>query len=469
VRYAVFTYCGDALPIAYRLQQEGHDVVVGMVEEFADLVPQSDTSRQEDELARSRRLSLYDGLLDKKPANALISELCAPGANPRDTFVLFDRNYLFRLAAQLEPRGFPGNFPTEDDYRFEHDRDAAKEFVRSHYPSLRVPEVQQFGTIIEGQEFLSTTEELWVLKGKANGAPTFLPDVDDPALAARQVIQQLDTGAAAYEENGFILEPLISSVVELTPQRMFYDGEPIATTLDIENKPFGSGNVSVQTGCAQDLVFPIAESARICEIAFPPVVAELAKSRRGLFYWDASLLIDRRSRKIHFGEFCSNRPGFNCIFSEMAQCKSAHDYFASAMQGKSPFTLGTLGCSVTLFNPAMDREHPGHTPEGTPIEFKKSVGPNLWLWDVKGEHGRLVSAGDDENLGVITGSGSSIEAAVGHMYRAVDDFSFVGVYYRPKFDYLSMDYATSIVNRLNYGLERGLYQLPFRVKVGDLA
>jgi hypothetical protein len=55
------------------------------------------------------------------------------------------------------------------------------------------------------------------------------------------------------------------------------------------------------------------------------------------------------------------------------------------------------------------------------------------------------------------------------MYRHVDDFSFVGMYYRPKFDYLSLDYPTSIINRLNYGLERGLYQLPFKVKVGDLA
>jgi hypothetical protein len=103
---------------------------------------------------------------------------------------------------------------------------------------------------------------------------------------------------------------------------MFYDGEPVATTLDIENKPFGSGNVSMQTGCAQDLVFPIADTDRICELAFPPIVAELARKRRGLFYWDASLLIDRRSRKIHFGEFCSNRPGFNSLFSELAQCKS---------------------------------------------------------------------------------------------------------------------------------------------------
>ncbi|HZN56107.1 MAG TPA: hypothetical protein VFB67_12385 [Candidatus Polarisedimenticolaceae bacterium] len=467
MRYALFTFTGDGLPVGFRLQEEGHDVVVGMVEDPADIVPDGASVPAEDASSRERRLSLYDGMLAKKPARALAAEL-SERRSLDDTFVLFDRNHLFKLATGLVSLDLAGNFPTEEDYRFEHDREEAKRFVRRHYPSLAVADVRQFASIAEAGAFLERTDELWVLKGTSDGAATFVPDVDDVALAAKQILQQLGSNPEAYERTGFILEPLISSVVELTPQRMFYDGEPVATTLDVENKPFGSGNVSVQTGCAQDLVFPIAESSRICEIAFPPMVRELAAKRKGLFYWDASLLIDRRTRKIHFGEFCSNRPGFNSLFSELAQCRSAHDYFSAAVQKRNPLTLGTLGCSVTLFNPAVERDGT-HPPPSVPIEYKKHVADNLWLWDVKRERGRLVSAGDDSNLAVITGTGASIEAAVAQMYRAVDDFSFVGVYYRPKFDYLSMDYPTSIVNRLNYGLERGLYQLPFKVKVGDLA
>jgi len=468
MRYALFTFSGDGLPVGLRLQQEGHDVIVGMVEDVADIVPDGAAARPEDAFTRSRRLALYDGLLPKTSARKLVEDLQS-SKNAGEVFVLFDRNHMFKFASALAPLGVAGNFPTEEDYRFEHDRDEAKRFVRKHYPSLAVAEVHRFASVTDAAEFLARTDEMWVLKGGSDAAPTFVPDVDDATLAGKQIVQQLESHPEAYERCGFILEPLISSVVELTPQRMFYDGEPIATTLDVENKPFGSGNVSVQTGCAQDLVFPIAETSRICEIAFPPIVAKLAASRKGLFYWDASLLIDRRTRRIHFGEFCSNRPGFNCLFSELAQCKSVHDYFAAAMARRNPFTLGSLGCSVTLFNPAVDREHPGHPPASVPIDFKPHVAGQLWLWDAKDEDGRLVSAGDDENLGVMTGTGSSIEAAVGQMYRCVDDFSFVGVYYRPKFDYLSMDYPTSIVNRVNYGLERGLYQLPFKVKVGDLA
>jgi hypothetical protein len=36
---AVFTFTGDGLPVAHRLQQEGHDVIVGMVEDVQDTFP----------------------------------------------------------------------------------------------------------------------------------------------------------------------------------------------------------------------------------------------------------------------------------------------------------------------------------------------------------------------------------------------------------------------------------------------
>ena len=147
MRYAVFTFTGDALPVAHRLQHEGHDVVVGMVEDVADTVPDGETARAEDDLTRARRLSLFDGLLEKKPAWDLVRELT--GQTAADTFVLFDRNYLFRFASALANEGLQGNFPTAEDCRLENNREEAKEFVRQHYPSLAVAEVKQFTAIAE--------------------------------------------------------------------------------------------------------------------------------------------------------------------------------------------------------------------------------------------------------------------------------------------------------------------------------
>jgi hypothetical protein len=144
-----------------------------------------------------------------------------------------------------------------------------------------------------------------------------------------------------------------------------------------------------------------------------------------------------------------------------------HDYFSSIVRQESPFKLGTVATSVLLLNPATDEET-GRSAEGARIDYKPDIEKNLWLWDVRRESNRLVNVGDDWNLGVITGAGDSIDQAVNSMYKSVDGFSFAGTYYRPKSDFLSLDYPTSILNRINYGLEKKLYQLPFNVRVADI-
>ncbi len=468
MKYFIFTFEGDGFPIAYKLQQEGHEVIVGQVEDKADIHADSETNgTPEDPRTKRRRLKLFDGMVLKMPAWDLVEKI-KKLHDKSDCFVFFDKNSLFRFAEALTPYDLKGNFPTEEDYLLEQDRDMAKEFVRKNYPKLHVAPIYDFESVEAGKEFLEKTEEVWVLKGKNDKAKTVIPDVNDPQLAARQLMQALKSGKEVYEEYGYVLELMISSLIELTPEKIYYDGVPVALTVDIENKPFGSGNTSIQTGCAQGLTFPISFDERINDIAFPPIIDELAKKRKGLFYWDASLLVDKRTGKIYFGEFCSNRPGYNSVFEEIAQCPSVHHYFSSIAQQKSPFTLGTVACSVTIFNPSTDDDAPDHPPKDDLIDFKPELEKDLWLWDAYKDGDSYVTAGYDWNLAVITGTGKSIDDAVNRMYRNVEEFSFVGSYNRPKFDYVSLDYPTSIPNRLNYGIDRGLFTIPFNVKVGDL-
>jgi hypothetical protein len=58
------------------------------------------------------------------------------------------------------------------------------------------------------------------------------------------------------------------------------------------------------------------------------------------------------------------------------------------------------------------------------IDYKPEIEQNLWLWDVRREGNRLVTVGDDWNLGVISGAGDSIDQAVNSMYKSVDGFLF---------------------------------------------
>jgi hypothetical protein len=467
MKYRIFTYSGDGLPIGYKLQQEGCEVVVGMIHDKAAIHSAMEGElRPENPEAKRRRLALFDGLVEKRPADVLVEEMKGY-KHPEEYFVFFDHNYLFRFSDQLANLPFQGNFPTKADYLFERNRDEAKQLVQERYPRLHVPDVKPFDHVLGAVEFLKATQQLWVLKGQDESVKTFVPDVDDPKLAATQIIETLRENRAAYDSCGFILEELINPAIEITPEKIYYDGVPLAVVLEFENKPFGSGNISIQTGCSQNLLFPIEMGDKINAIAFPPVVDEMAKQHKGLFYWDASLLIEKRTGKIYFGEFCSNRPGYNSLFTELAQCSSVHHYFSSVIEKKNPFNLGTLATSVLILNPATDEET-GRPVEGVRVDYKPEAEKNLWLWDVRREGDRLVSVGYDWNLAAITAAGESIDEAVNSMYETVDAFSFAGAYYRPKSDFLSLDYPTSILNRVNYGLEKKLYQLPFNVRVAEI-
>lgn len=179
---------------------------------------------------------------------------------------------------------------------------------------------------------------------------------------------------------------------------------PLATVMDIENKSFGSGNISIQTECSEDLIFPT---------------------------------------------------------------ESVTNFFEKIVRKESPFTLGTVATSVRVFN--LNRDDNERVAANMTIDYRPEIEKDLWLWDVrKNQRGKLVTVGCDWNLAIITGAGKSIDEAVGKMYRNVEGFAFVGAYYRSKDDYLSLDYSSSIINCLNYGLERGLYRLPFDVKVGEI-
>jgi hypothetical protein len=467
MKYVFITCNGLALPIAYKLQQEGHEVVVGQIEDVKDYVMEEEIDHAEEtEFAKTRRLDLFKGMLDIRPANPVIEMLLK--VDPKGYFVFFEENNLYRWADKIRHLPFEGNFPTKEDYLFEIDRDFAKNFVRKYYPRLYTPEVREFSTIEQAITFLRKTKEIWVLKGKDDSAPTFVPDVDVPELANAQVIDMLENFPTKYMKLGFILELFIPFAIELTPEIMFYDGVPLFSTLGIENKSFGSGNLSIQTGCSEDLVFPTYLEDRINKISFPPIVFEMALKHKGLFIWDASLLINKRDGKIFFGEFCSNRPGYNSFFTELSQAKSVNEFFAASVEKVPALKPGTVGTSVRIFNMNRDTDTE-QLSENMKVDYKPEIEKDLWLWDVKRNNGeKILTVGSDWNLAIITGAGKSINEAINKLYKNVDGFSFVGSYYRSEHDFISLDYPTSILSRLNYGLERGLYRLPFEVRIGEI-
>lgn len=460
MKYILFTYDGHGMALAHHLQMEGRDVMVGQVQDLQDVVTDMEKDiPAETKEEKNRRLMLFDGILEKYPAHELIERM-KHFKNPEEYFVIFDFNSLFKFAEQIKKLGFHGNFPTLEDRMFEVDRDKANAFVKKHYDHMRSPKSYQFKTVDEGVEFLKKTDDIWVLKGRDVKTLTIVPDIDDPRLAANQIMEALDGNRSVYDKTGYLLEYKIPWIIEMTPEMIFYDGVPIAATIDIENKSFGSANTSFQTGCSMDLVFPVRMEDKIIEMAFPPIVYEMAKKRKGLFFWDASILISGKTGNFYFGEFCPNRLGYNAIFTEMALARSVNHFCRSAVEQKNPFRYGRAATSVRLFNLRRDDKHL-EVYDQRIVDFAPEIEENLWFFDAMKTNEHFQSVGYSMNLAVITGRSDSIEGAVHKMYRRVDKFSFEGAYYRPEFDYTSTEYWSSILNRYEEGFQKGLYKEPF--------
>src|SRR3990167_6027649 len=157
MKYIFISYSGLAYPVAYKLQQEGHEVIVGAVQDIRDYVMEEEINNAtEDEFNKKRRLDLFKGMLDIRPADKVI-DMMKSVQNPHDYFMFFEENNLYRWADKVRDMGFEGNFPTKDDYLFEIDRERAKSFVRKHYPKLKTPEVREFSKIPEAISFLKET------------------------------------------------------------------------------------------------------------------------------------------------------------------------------------------------------------------------------------------------------------------------------------------------------------------------
>lgn len=451
MKYLFITFEGLSLPIAYALQREGQDVTVAQIQDIKELGIEGD--KEEPEM-KERRLSLYEGMLTKTPADKVMKVL--PDIQNKDEYFVFcDFNNLYKFAEQLLAMGFKnGLFPTEEQFQFERDRDKAKKFVQENYKDLKVAEKKEFKTIEDGKKFIEESEKIWVLKGNSDNAKTVVPNMEDPEQAKVLISSALDSGQKDYEDEGFILEEKILNPIEITPEMVFWNGVPLFSDIDIETKYREAGDKGIQVGCGTSVIFRTEIDNPINQIAFPPAIHEMAAKQTGLFIWDSSILIDPKTGDKFFGEYCPNRFGWDAIFGEIAMSgpesgeKMCTTFFEAIVAGKNPL-VHKFGTTVRLFNEHHDSF--GKLKGGDIIEVDKKAEPDVYLYEAKKEEDKIISAEYYTDLAVVTGySDTSVQESCDRMYQYVDMVAFNGPGYRYKGDFLATDYPTALMNRNKY-------------------
>lgn len=462
MKYIFISYNGDSFPIAKHLKDEGNEVLVSLIDDPSILGDASWASEKEDKERKRRRLSVYDGILEKIPIESMIRKMNKIKSKD-EWFVFFDFNNLHMLGEMALKMGFTkGLLPTRADFKREEDRQAAKELVKEKFPGIKVAPVHEFSKVDDAIEFLNENEGIYALKSVGNHASTTVPQTDNEEFAREELTACLQKDQKEWEMGMFTLEQKIPDAIEVAPQIAFWDGEPIYTQVEFETRLIGSGEIGLQTGGIENLIVATNPSSRINSIAFPPYVYELAKKRKGLFLFDVGILFDPRTGDAFFTEFCGNRFGWGGVFSEISMCrtedKPVSNYFEQVSQGKNPQTY-RMGSNVALYNLSPDKDYPSMYKEGIAYRYPPDIGRNLNLIQVKKDGDTLVNTAHNDTfmnlLGYYVGYGNSMVSAATRAYGFVDQLAFNGLYYRPQSDYLSRDYIASIPSRFQYLIDQG--------------
>lgn len=437
-----FTFDGNGFSVAKKLQEEGHTVLVGQAETYQEL----GIEKEEDPKDQKQRMGTWEGMIEKSTAKELLKKMA--DFEDKDSWgVICDFNNLYAIADQAKELGFAGEngtgfyfLPTREQFELESDRAKGKQFVEKHYPDLGVGEQHDFKTIDEGISFLqeaAAKDQIFVLKAYNDDINAIVPTSDDPQLAKDELVSALAGERAGYEMQGYLLEEKISEPMELTPQAIFYDGELVFCDMDIESKPLFAGDTGPQTGCSANLVVPISQYDPVAMLALPPEVYSMAQQHKGLFIWDASVLIDRRTGKKYFGEFCANRWGYDSLFTELAMCGTVSRYFELLMTGTNPM-IHRYGAAVRMFNVKKIE---------SAVIHKGMKG--LWMFDVHKPKDQVMSVGYCWDLLVATGAADDLDEALDQCYARLKEVAFTGGGYRPHQDFVSEEYPTSMISRFN--------------------
>lgn len=423
----------DGLPIAYHLQEEGKSVYVGQVQSKTEL-KEKDDEKDDD---RESRLSQYEGLINKKIPAAKLVKALKKVPNKDSYFIYCDQNALWPYAEQLLKAGFTnGIFPTKKDFEMEKEREEAMNFVEEHYPDVQIIPHEKYKTVEEAKKAVEESDVPLVIQSEGDFVSTIVGP-DDVEQSKITIVAALEKHAQDYKKGEIILKKKLVKPVEITPQIVFYNGKPVFTDLDIETKNIGDGeNNGNQVGCGTNLIIRTNIDDPINQIAFPKKVYEMAKQHTGLFVWDISLYLTDEG--IYFGEFCSNRFGYDSLMTEMTMAHGPSEYFTKIMNGENPLEHFKYGAALRVFNLSKSGEQ----------EISYNNHKPIWLYEVTSKDGKIVSAEGGWDLGVVTGRGNSVLESVENLYNNYNRLVFKEKYARTKEDFLA-DYPTSIMRRLN--------------------
>lgn len=410
MKFLLRTGCGESLPVALRLMDEGNQVVFAMSEE-----------------ADKTYAKIGEGLVVKGEFGKTLDWADC---------VIFDSN-IFQLSKEAElcrSKGIPTIGASELSGRLENDRAFAVEVASG--AGLQVPDYEAFhgkNAWDVARKYIETLQPdtRWVWKPNGESpVSTFVSD------SVEQLQRMLIYWKALYEEHNEVPNFIITKKIEgqeISTEGWFNGVEFYVPNHTLERTRFFDGDHGEKTGCAGNVVW--SHDGPLFHTLIEPMREILRGKYNGPL--DVNAIIDEETNEPIFLEY-TPRFGYDALFGLMQILNSdLGELFFNIAKGLNwtGNVRGDFAGMVRLHippypEPPSDKDK--QRPVGLPIEGIKlhdKVGP-FYPVEVFAEEDALATSGPDGYVLVVGGNGDSPKIAMDSAYRRADGVTIPCVRYR---------------------------------------
>lgn len=393
MKYILLSKDGDFLPLLYRMQEDGEEVIA-YVDEVDDI---------------------HKGLTPLAD-DALEIEV-AP-----DDVIIFDMVGAGKAADQLKKRGNTVIGGGSFNDKIELDRKFGTDFMQKH--DIQTPPTWEFNSMDEVRNHVEKNAERYVFKPNGNLETdlTYVSSSSEDLLAVLPWIESRIPEGTEFELQQFV------EGVEMSTEAWFNGDKfllPINSTM--EEKKFMAGNVGPATGCMGNVVWVWDDetSEFLYEYLFKPLEPELRKHNylgpldiNGIWTTDGI-----------YGLEWTSRFGYDAIqaFSRVLSRPIQQVLKELPTLDRLPVNSGVLGVGVRVSIPPFPSE--GEVPN-VPILGADDT-EHLYFADVKiDDNLGLVCAGTDGYVLSVCAEAKSHKKALATAYEVIDNLEIPNKQYR---------------------------------------
>ena len=411
---------GEYSPILQKMQMEGAPVVIY--------------------LHNPRYRENYDGILEKvklsqlkptlKKADLVLFDITRPNeryrSQPDQEMVKRDAALLSMFGLKSSERSVFG--PVADvmkqdcdvigcsRFSEESELDRMLGFKIAKQIGLKVPESHEFQNFKEGAKFLEAHQEaMWICKPQENEGFTYMESWAGELLA-KMTGEWADKCKKPWP---FVLQKLVpKGSVEIDYEGWTDGRQYTCTSYTMEEKFFMAGNWSMQIGCQNSIVWKNQLPGLLSKPLEKILPFLVSAKHKGPV--NVTAMVNSATKEIDWLE-ATFRPGYDAIYAHLALLETPiTNFFYSNFRGT--FSKGYAAAERITIPPFPYSDPDMLKRQALGVDIKNDMERTPWMWfeDVRKEKdGRLVCAGADGIVGVVTHVGKTVEEASNGVYAKI--------------------------------------------------